>query len=111
MKEFFISLLMNLAKLFAKHSYELIKTLIKRYILLIEQQFDTQEEIDDKKAWVVEQVMANVDNWFLRLILKLVLPGLIDSIITELNSHIGHDWVNYVDKYFNAIEEKFPFLK
>ena len=106
--EFFQKIL----QFFLKSNYDVIKSELKKAIIEVEKDFNNKDYITDKKQFVIDTVMMKVQaNAFLKAIIRFFLSQIIDTIITELNEKLGKDWVNYLDKYFNIIEERYPFLK
>lgn len=93
-------------------TWELILEGVKK----AEEQFDTEEEISDKKKWVYEKVMSFIEskiklNWFFKFVISSFLNAQIDAIVFELNDKLGHDWIKQAEKIRDKLAGIIPIIE
>ena len=70
---------------------------------------------ENKKRWVIKQVMAFVKqraklNWLQRRIIILLISQVANAIVDSLNEEIGHNWIKHVESLERELAGKIPFI-
>lgn len=80
-----------------------------------EKKWDEGEFAEDKKEFVVEQVMEWVEEqehfgWVRKKFIRMFLGIVIDRIVAELNEKVGEDWAEQAEDVKDDLSEFFEFL-